>query len=234
MGSKGCFEPMSFRPLAIAFSASCLAQTSDLNAIAKLSGTPDIRGLKTVWLASWGGVTKAHPWANVIVHQTEGPAGSARNGAFEQSKNPTRRGVMVWVETDGTVYWAVPETVVTAHGDGANRNDSKYIDNSKTYHQVVKDNSAGQCLAHPGAGVARAIRYSARPRLRAQLDRLQGCALLRRLCLGDDGKGAGRVTQIAICGASQIGRAIQRRKRRIGRGKSHRGRCGASPAAMQR
>ena len=111
---------------------------------------------------------------------------------------------------------------------------TKYIDNSKTYHQVVKDNSAGQCLAHPGAGVARAIRYSARPRLCAQLDRLQGCALLRRLCLGDDGKGAGRVTQIAICGASQIGRAIQRRKRRIGRGKSHRGRCGASPAAMQR
>src|SRR5215472_4317231 len=101
MGSKGCFEPMSFRPLAIAlcaaaFSASCLAQTPDLNAIAKLSGTPDIRGLKTVWLASWGDVTKAHPWANVIVHQTEGLAGSARNGALEQSKNPTRRGVMVW------------------------------------------------------------------------------------------------------------------------------------------
>jgi hypothetical protein len=139
---------MSFRPLATAlcaaaFSASCLAQTPDLNAIARLSGTPDIPGLKTVWLAPWGDVTMAHPWANIIVHQTEGPAGSARSGAFEQSKNPTRRGVMVWVETDGTVYLAVPETVVTTHGDGANRNDNKYIDNSKTYHQVVRDNSVG-------------------------------------------------------------------------------------------
>src|SRR5215471_17766926 len=117
MGSKGCFELMSFRPMAIAFcavalSASCLAQTPDLDALAKLSGTPDILGLKTVWLAPWGDVT----WANIIVHQTEGPAGSARNGALEQSKDPTRRGVMVWVETDGTVYWAAPETVVTTHG----------------------------------------------------------------------------------------------------------------------
>jgi hypothetical protein len=50
---------------------------------------------------------------------------------------------MVWVETDGTVYWAVPETVITLQGDGANRNDNKYIDNSKTYRVVVKENSVG-------------------------------------------------------------------------------------------
>ena len=72
------------------------------------------------------------------MHQTEGPAGSARGGAQEQSKNPTRRGVTVWVETDGTVYWAVAENLVPTHGDGANRNDNKYIDNSPTYHQVVR------------------------------------------------------------------------------------------------
>ncbi len=128
---------------AFAVAAAAAAQTPELGTIAKQSGTPDIPGLKMVWLAPWGDVAKAHPWRNIIVHQTEGPSGSARGGALEQSKNPTRRGVMVWVETDGTVYWAVPETVVTTHGDGANRNDNKYIDNSKTYHQVVRDNSVG-------------------------------------------------------------------------------------------
>jgi hypothetical protein len=117
--------------------------TPDLETIARASGTPDIPGLKMVWLAPWGDVANAHPWRNIIVHQTEGPAGSARAGAQAQSQNPTRRGVMVWVETDGTVYWAVPETIVTTHGDGANRNDNKYIDNTKTFHQVVRDNSIG-------------------------------------------------------------------------------------------
>jgi len=77
------------------------------------------------------------------VHQTEGPAGSARGGAQEQSKNPTRRGVTVWVETDGTVYWAVADNLVPTHGDGANRNDNKYIDNGPTYHQVIGSNSIG-------------------------------------------------------------------------------------------
>ena len=96
-----------------------------------------------VWLAPWGDVSKAHPWRNIIVHQTEGPAGSARGGAQEQAKNPTRRGVTVWVETDGTVYWAVPETLVPTHTDGADRNDNKYIDNGKTFHQVNKDTSIG-------------------------------------------------------------------------------------------
>ncbi len=72
-----------------------------------------------------------------------GPAGSARYGAQEQSKNPTRRGVTVWVETDGTVYWAVAENLVPTHGDGANRNDNKYIDNGPTYHQVTGNVSIG-------------------------------------------------------------------------------------------
>jgi N-acetylmuramoyl-L-alanine amidase len=125
------------------FAPPASAQAPDISAIARSSGTPDIPGLKLVWLAPWGDVAKAHPWTNIIVHQTEGPAGSARAGALEQVKHPKRRGVMVWVETDGTVYWAVPETMVTLHGDGANRNDNKYIDNSATYHQVVRDNSIG-------------------------------------------------------------------------------------------
>jgi hypothetical protein len=139
---------MTFRSLVTAIGALALlssagAQIPDVAAIAKRSGTPDIPGLKIVWLAPWGDVAKAHPWKNIIVHQTEGPAGSARGGALAQSKNPTRRGVMVWVETDGTVFWAVPDNLVPTHTDGADRNDNKYIDNSKTYHQVNKDTSIG-------------------------------------------------------------------------------------------
>jgi len=49
----------------------------------------------------------------------------------------------VWVETDGTVYWAVAENLIPTHGEGGDRNDNKYIDNSTTYHQVVKTNSIG-------------------------------------------------------------------------------------------
>jgi len=128
---------------ALALLTPAIAEDTALATIARASGTPDIPGLKMVWLAPWGDVANAHPWKNIIVHQTEGPAGSARGGALEQSKNPTRRGVTVWVETDGTVYWAVAENLVPTHGDGANRNDNKYIDNKPTYRQVVRDNSIG-------------------------------------------------------------------------------------------
>jgi hypothetical protein len=77
------------------------------------------------------------------VHQTEGPPGSAHVMAKRQAANPKVRGVTLWVETDGTVYWSVPETAVPLHGDGANRNDNKYIDNSKTYRKVNKTNTVG-------------------------------------------------------------------------------------------
>src|SRR5947208_1991842 len=125
----------------IALAAPARAESSDIAGLAHAAGTPEIAGLKMVWLAPWGDVAKPHPWRNIIVHQTEGPAGSARGGAQEQSKKPTRRGVTLWVETDGTVYWAVAENLVPTHGDGANRNDNKYIDNKPTYRQVVRDNS---------------------------------------------------------------------------------------------
>src|SRR5262249_38677938 len=76
-------------------------------------------------------------------HQTEGPTGSARMGAELQAANPTKRGVTLWVDTDGTVYWATPENVIPTHGDGANRSDNKYIDNSTTFHVVIKTNTIG-------------------------------------------------------------------------------------------
>jgi N-acetylmuramoyl-L-alanine amidase len=139
---------MDFRLLAMTLCVVVIfgpasADTTDLGTIARASGTPEIPGLKMVWLAPWGDPAKSNPWRNIIVHQTEGPAGSARGGAELQAKNPTRRGVTVWVETDGTVYWAVAENLVPTHGDGANRNDNKYIDNGPTFHQVVRTNSIG-------------------------------------------------------------------------------------------
>ena len=91
---------MNFRPLltalgVIAILTPASAQTPDLATSARASDTPEIPGLKMVWLAPWGDVSKAHPWRNIVVHQTEGPAGSARSGAQAQAKNPTRRGVTV-------------------------------------------------------------------------------------------------------------------------------------------
>jgi N-acetylmuramoyl-L-alanine amidase len=124
---------------AIALPVSAFAQNPDLATLARSSGTPEIPGLKMVWLAPWGEVAKAHRWHNIIVHQTEGPVG----GAEAQFKNPTRRGVTVWVETDGAVYWAVADNLVPTHGDGGNRNDNKYIDNGSTFQRVVGSNSIG-------------------------------------------------------------------------------------------
>ena len=107
------------------------------------SGEPQIPGLTIVYLHPLGLPADANHWRNIIVHQTEGPAGSAKSMALEQAKNPTKRGVMLWVETDGTVYWSTAETAIPTHGDGANRNDNKYVDNSKTYRGVIKTNSIG-------------------------------------------------------------------------------------------
>jgi hypothetical protein len=129
--------------LVLSLPFAALAQDGpDFARLAGSAGTPQIPGLRIVYLAALGDPAKA-PWKNIILHQTEGAPGAARSLAEGQSKNPTKRGVTLWVETDGTIYWSVPETVVTTHGDGANRNDNKYIDNSKTYRQVTRVNSIG-------------------------------------------------------------------------------------------
>ena len=116
---------------------------SSLAELARAEGKPQIPGLAIVYLTPLGNPALAHKWRNIIVHQTEGPAGSAKNGAAEQAKNPTRRGVTIWIETDGTVYWATAENAIPTHGDGGNRNDNKYIDNGPTFRQVVGNNSVG-------------------------------------------------------------------------------------------
>jgi hypothetical protein len=138
---------MNFRTflsvLLATFVASAAHADADFCAIARQPGEPQVPGLKIVYLTKLGNPADALPWSYILVHQTEGPAGSARGGANEQAKRPGRRGVMLWVETDGTVYWATPENVVTLQGDGANRNDNKYVDNTKTYRKVVAANSIG-------------------------------------------------------------------------------------------
>jgi hypothetical protein len=115
----------------------------DFRELAKASGEPQLPGLAIIYLHPLGNPADANKWRNIIVHQTEGPAGSAKSLALAQARNPSKRGVMLWVEVDGTVYWSTAETAIPTHGDGANRNDNKYIDNSKTYRSVIKTNSIG-------------------------------------------------------------------------------------------
>lgn len=119
------------------------AQGEDLCALAAATGTPRIAGLSIVYLAPLGDPAAAQHWKHIIIHQMEAPAGAAKGAALAQAKSPTRRGTTLWVETDGTVYWSVPETAIPTHGDGANRKDNKYIANLTTYRRVVKDNSLG-------------------------------------------------------------------------------------------
>src|SRR3979411_2494791 len=111
------------------YSLGALAQgDADFAKLAKSAGQPQIPGLRIVYMTSLGD-PKLAPWKNIILHQTEGAPGAAKSLAEGQSKNPTKRGVILYVETDGTIYWAVPETIIPTHTDGANRNDNKYIDN---------------------------------------------------------------------------------------------------------
>src|SRR5947207_14846940 len=107
-----------------AFAIPAFAEPS-LSELAKAEGNPEIPGLTIVYLTPLGDPALANKWQNILVHQTEGPAGSAKNGAAEQVKNPTRHGVTIWVEVDGTVYWATAENAIPRHGAGGNRNDHK-------------------------------------------------------------------------------------------------------------
>jgi hypothetical protein len=125
--------------------------------LARGSGEPRIPGLEIVYLHPLGVPEAANKWQNIIVHQTEGPAGSAKSLAVAQSKSPTKRGVTIWMEADGTVYWSTAETAIPTHGDGANRNDNRYIDNSRTYRTVVRTNSIGVELVGNFPDVAKPV-----------------------------------------------------------------------------
>lgn len=116
---------------------------SSFEIAARAKGTPDIPGLNIVWLVPWGRLELARDWHNIIVHQSEGPAGSALRCAQMQSERPDRRGATIWVETDGTVIWSIVEFAVPRHVRDGNRADNKFIDNSTTFGQVTDDNSIG-------------------------------------------------------------------------------------------
>lgn len=121
------------------------AQTSpsSFEIAARSRGTPDIPGLNIVWLTPWGDLANAREWRNIVVHQSEGAAGSAFRSAVAQMQRPNRRGTTIWVETDGTVYWAVAEFAVPNHLRDGNRNDNKFIDNTSTFQQIDNDSSIG-------------------------------------------------------------------------------------------
>ena len=123
--------------------------------ISQQSGEPQIPGLKIFYLAPLGKPSDANRWTYIIVHQMEGPSGAAKPAALAQRAAPTKRGVTLWVETDGTVYWATAENEIPTHGDGANRNDNKYINNLSTYHAVVGAKSIGVEFAGNFPDVAR-------------------------------------------------------------------------------
>src|SRR6266704_3092180 len=78
---------------------------ADFAKLAKSAGQPHIPGLHIVYMASLGDPAQA-PWKNIILHQTEGAPGAAKSLAEGQARNPTKRGVTLWVETDGTIYWS--------------------------------------------------------------------------------------------------------------------------------
>jgi len=134
--------PLSLLGPALGIAAAQQSST-DFAALARQSGEPRIPNLTIEYLHPLGNLADAPHWRHIIAHQTEGPPGSARSLALQQFNTPTKRGVTIWVETDGTVLWSTAETAIPTHGDGANRNDNKYIDNSKTYHVVVRTNSLG-------------------------------------------------------------------------------------------
>ena len=90
-------------------------------ALARQPGRPQIDGLDIVYLSPLGDPAHANAWQNIIVHQTEGPPGSARREAADQFAHPTKRGVTIWVETVGTVYWSVAENLIPSHGEGVGR-----------------------------------------------------------------------------------------------------------------
>ena len=130
--------------LSMAAASPLAAQTpSSFEIAARSRGTPDIPGLNIVWLTPWGDLSLAREWRHIVVHQSEGSAGSAFRGAVAQMQRPDRRGTTIWVETDGTVYWAVAEFAVPKHLRSGNRNDNKFIDNSSTFQQVDNDSSIG-------------------------------------------------------------------------------------------
>jgi hypothetical protein len=140
---------MNIRAIAVlqillALAAPAMAQSpTSFETAARSRGTPDIPGLNMVWLVPWTDLRHARDWRNIVVHQSEGAVGSAFSNAVAQMKRQNRKGVTIWVETDGTAYWSAAEWAVPNHLRDGNRNDNKYIDNASTYRQIDNESTIG-------------------------------------------------------------------------------------------
>lgn len=113
--------------------------------IAKSSGRPEIPGLE-------GKVHFLHPLQSadslpqrvaIIMHQSEGH--NAAWNAKAQSVRPNKRGAAIWIEKDGTAYWAVPENSNPSHIRSGSqlRGDNQFIDNSTTRYTLNNGNTIG-------------------------------------------------------------------------------------------
>src|SRR5262245_63403280 len=94
---RGLLKPVVAGLILFVVAAAARGQASFAE-LARSAGTPQIPGLNIVYLTPLGDPLSA-PWKNIIVHQTEGPAGSAHAMAKRQAGNPAVRGVTLWVET---------------------------------------------------------------------------------------------------------------------------------------
>src|SRR5262245_41217378 len=107
--------PLSLLGPALGIAAAQQSST-DFAALARQSGEPRIPNRTISYLHPLGNLADAPHWRHIIAHQTEGPPGTARTMATQQFKDPTKRGVTIWVETDGTVLWSTAETAIPTHG----------------------------------------------------------------------------------------------------------------------
>src|SRR5262245_18347116 len=86
--------------------AAAQPASADFATLARQSGEPRIPNLTIEYLHPLGNPADARHWKHIIARQPEGPPGTAHALATQQFKEPTRRGVTIWVETDGTVLWS--------------------------------------------------------------------------------------------------------------------------------
>jgi hypothetical protein len=112
--------------------------------VASQSGRPQIPGLegKVVYFVPLGDPANANKKTYIIEHNTVSRPGTAGSLAYGQSKSPSKVGAQIYIETDGTVYFAVPENIDPGHVRG-NRNDNRFLDNNTTWHIVKNTNSIG-------------------------------------------------------------------------------------------
>lgn len=113
--------------------------------VAKATGRPEIPGLegKGHFMVPLQAPETLPKRVAIIMHQTEGSY--AVGHARAQMSRPNKVGTTIWVERDGTFYWAAPESANPKHirSGSSLRGDNKYIDNSQTRGVITSENTIG-------------------------------------------------------------------------------------------